>query len=244
MSSLLQEVLDAHGGAERWSTAQTVRLRMRGAGLLPRTRLPGTRFADCRVSVAIHERRAIIEPFPEAGQRGVFAAGEVRIETTDGSLIESRTDPRPLFFGRAGLRRNLRWDPLDSTYFGGYAIWNYMTFPHLLTLDGVGVREGQPWKQKAQTWRRLEVRFPATIDTHSEAQTFYLDEAGRLRRHDYVARVVGGWAHAAHLSDAHVEAGGLLFATRRRVRPIGPGNRIMPGPTLVSLDFSEIEVTP
>ena len=82
----------------------------------------------------------------------------------------------------------------------------------------------------------------AGIDTHSERQTFYYDAELRLRRHDYVAEVVGGWAHAAHMCADHVEAGGLLFPTRRWVRPIGPRNRRCPFPTLVSLQLSEIEV--
>jgi hypothetical protein len=41
----------------------------------------------------------------------------------------------------------------------------------------------------------------------------------------------------------HVEAGGLVFPTRRWVRPLGPGGRPLPLPTLVSLDLSEIEVS-
>ena len=46
----------------------------------------------------------------------------------------------------------------------------------------------------------------------------------------------------AHMCADHVEVGGLVFPTRRWVRPVGPGNRPLPGPTLVSLQLSEIEV--
>jgi hypothetical protein len=241
-SSLLDDVLEAHGGIERWRSARTVRARVRSGGLLPRTRVPGNRFADYRLSVGIHDRRVVIDPFPDEARRGVFDDGEVRIESLDGVTIESRSDPRPLFSGRSGLRRNLRWDALDSVYFGGYAMWNYLTTPHLLTLERVEVREGEHWDAGDEKWRTLEVNLPASIVTHSREQRFYFDRRGYLRRHDYVAEVVGGWAHAAHLCDEHVEAGGLVFPTRRRVRPVGPGNRPLPLPTLVSLDLSEIEV--
>jgi hypothetical protein len=63
-----------------------------------------------------------------------------------------------------------------------------------------------------------------------------------LRRQDYVAEVVGRWARAAHYCDEHVRAGGLVFPTRRWVRPIGLRDRSLPFPTLVSLELSELHV--
>jgi hypothetical protein len=104
--NLLDQVLEAHGGEERWRAANRISARVRGGGLLLRTRVPGNRFADYRV----------------------------------------------------------------------------------------------------------------------------------------VAEVIGRWAHAAHMCADHVESGGLIFPTRRWVRPIGPANRPMPFPTMVSLRFGEIEV--
>ena len=121
-------------------------------------------------------------------------------------------------------------------------MWNYVTTPYLLTRDGIEVREGEPWSEGGEVWRRLEVRFPPGMDTHSSEQTFYFDADGMLRRLDYLAEVVGGWAHAAHYCADHVEANGLVFPTRRWVRPIGPGNRSVRFPTMVSLDLREIEV--
>ena len=240
--SLLDEVLEAHGGVERWRAARRISARLRSGGLLVRTRMPGTRFADCRLTVEVAEPRASMDPFPEPGQRGVFDRGEARIETADGGVLESRPDPRPQFFGASGLRRNLRWDALDSAYFAGYALWNYLTTPLLLTRDGVAVREGRPWRDDGEIWRRLEATFSEGIDTHARDQVFYFDDRGLLRRLDYVAEVIGGWARAAHMCADHIESGGLSFPTRRRVRPIGPRNRALPFPTMVSLELSEIEV--
>jgi len=242
MTALLGEVLAAHGGLERWRATREIRARMRSGGFLIRTRVPGTRFADYRLAVSLPERRAIMEPFPQPGLRGVFERGSVRLERPDGEVVESRSDPRPDFFGRAGLRRNLRWDALDSVYFAGYALWNYLATPYLLARDDVETSEGEPWTQDGEIWRRLEAVFPDELDTHSRAQTFYFDGAGLLRRHDYVAEVVGGWAHGAHYCADHVEAGGLTFPTRRWVRPIGPGNRSLPFPTMVWLELAELEV--
>lgn len=242
MTALLDQVLEAHGGAERWRAAGRISARVRTGGLLVRTRIPGRSLADYRMEVEVAEPRATAAPFPRPGLRGVFDRGQVRIETDDGEVTESRDDPRPRFFGRPGLRRNLRWDALDSTYFVGYAMWNYLTTPLLLVDQGVEVAAGQPWEHQDETWRRLEVTFPEALDTHSREQTFYFDRHGLLRRHDYVAEVVGGWARAAHMCADHVETGGLTFPSKRWVRPIGPGNRPLPFPTLVSLALSEIEV--
>jgi hypothetical protein len=242
--SLLDEVVAAHGGLASWQRAGRVRLRARSGGLLLRTRAPGNRFADATIEVAIGSPFAVAGPFPDPGRRGVFDDGAVRIETDDGEVLESRADPRPLFFGRSGLRRNLRWDALDLVYFAGYAWWNYLNHPLLLTGEDFTVVEGEPLRRGDETWRRLDVTFPPGLDTHSPRQAFLYDERLRLRRHDYVAEVVGRWARAAHMCDEHREVGGLLIPTRRRVYPIGPGSRPLPGPTLVSLDLDEIEVIP
>jgi hypothetical protein len=241
-AGLLAEVLEAHGGLERWQAARSIHARVRSGGLLIRTRVPGTRFADYGVTADLAERRAVMHPFPQEGLRGVFDRGQSRIESDDGEVVSARADPRPEFFGRSGLRRSLRWDPLDAVYFAGYAMWNYLATPLLLTRADVEIAESEPWEQGGERWRRLDATFPEGLDTHSRRQTFYFDDHGLLRRHDYVAEVVGGWAHGAHYCADHVTADGLVFPTRRWVRPIGPGNRSLPFPTMVWLKLSELSV--
>jgi len=240
--ALLAEVVDAHGGLERWRSASRIAASVRSGGLLLRTRVPGTKFAAYDVTVGVGDESAVLDPFPEPGSRGVFDHGAARIER-DGAVVAERRDPRHEFFGRSGLRRSFRWDALDSVYFAGYAMWNYLNTPYLLTRADVEVRAGEPCDRDDERWRRLEVVFPASFDTHSREQTFYFDEQGMLRRHDYVAEVVGGWAHGAHHCADHVEAGGLRFPTRRWVRPIGPGNRSLPFPTMVWIELDDIRVT-
>jgi hypothetical protein len=240
--SLLDEVLDAHGGSARWREARRVRARGRSGGFLLRTRVPGTRFADYDLTVDLDERRTVFDPFPEPGTRGVFERGEARLERGIDEVLAARSKPRAEFFGRPGLRRNLRWDPLDATYFAGYAMWNYLSFPLLLTREDIEVREIDPWSSDGEEFRRLQASFPENLDTHSPRQTFYFDDRGLLVRHDYVADVVGRWARAAHLCAAHVEAGGLVFPTRRWVRPIGPGNRPLLLPTMVWIELTDLHV--
>ena len=136
----------------------------------------------------------------EPGRRAVFDHGEVRIETIDGEVLESRLDPRRCSSGARALRRNLRWDDLDATYFAGYAWWNYLNAPYLLTREDVSVREVEPWRDGARPGAGSRPTSPRTIDTHCRRQVFYYDRELRLRRHDYTAEVVGALgARGAHV---------------------------------------------
>ena len=57
---------------------------------------------------------------------------------------------------------------------------------------------------------------------------------------DYVAEVVGAWAHAAHFCENYRDFNGIKAPTRRRVRPILVADKPMPGPILVALDIHHI----
>ena len=241
MSGLLDEVLAVYGGLERWRAVTALTAHGRFSGLL-RPRFPGNRMANVSVRVELAEQRAVFHGFPHQDQQAVFDRGDVRIETRDGELIDARRDARAAFTGLSGLRRNVRWDALDATYFAGYAWWNYLSTPVLLTREGLTVTDGDIWSEAGEQWRRLEVSFHGDIHTHSQRQTFYVDAAGLIRRHDYVAEPIGRWARAAHYCNDHRHFGGLLFPTHRRVRPIRPGGRSLPNPVLVALDIDHIEV--
>jgi hypothetical protein len=239
MGGLLDEVQTAHGGAQRWRSVSVITARGSVGGLLPQ-RFPGNKLAQFTVQVHVAERRTVLEDFPHAGKRAVFDRGDVRIETRDGEPLATRTDPRSAFSGLRGIRRNVHWDPLDLAYFAGYAFWNYLTTPLLLSRDDISVTEAEPRQESGQHWRRLQATFPPQIDTHCRHQTFYADADGLIRRHDFVAEPVGTWAKAALYCDRHCEFDGLVFPTRRRVFPRGPGGRVLSRPTLLALEFDDI----
>jgi hypothetical protein len=241
MNELLDEVLTAHGGAGRWQSVSAITAQGRLDGLLPK-RFPGNKLAKFTFQVQVAEQHTVLHDFPQAGKRAVFDRGEVRIETHAGEQLDTRTDPRSAFFGLSGIRRNVHWDPLDVAYFAGYASWNYLTAPLMLTREGVEVHEGKTWQERGETWRRLEVRFPPGLHTHCPRQTFYVDTDGLIRRHDFVAEPVGSWAKAALYCDQHRQFDGLIFPTRRDVFPRGPGGRVLSRPTLLALNFDDIEI--
>ena len=66
-----------------------------------------------------------------------------------------------------------------------------------------------------------------------------LDAAGLLRRHDYTADVIGGWATAANRCLASEVVDDLRFYTRRLVTPRFGDHLVLPGPTLVWIELDD-----
>jgi hypothetical protein len=230
-------VLEAHGGRERWRRVDEIRLAARCGGLALAARWQKNAFRQYRARVFTSTPRVCFAPFK--GQRGWFSPEKVWIETMEGELIRSRTAPRAYF---PGGRRALAWDALDILYFGGYAIWNYLCTPFVFDHPGMCLHRGPDWQEAGETWQRLVVHFPDLLPTHCPEQVFYIDARGRIRRHDYTAEVIGGYARAAHYCHRHRRCGGLLFPTRRRVVPRRRDNRAAGFPTLIWIDIDQISL--
>jgi hypothetical protein len=223
--TLLEEVLEAHGGLGAWSSATEIEAEIRSGGFALGSKGVGRPFRHYEARVTVQEPRTVIDPYPRPGSRGVFEGDSVRIESErSGEALTERRRPRDLF---PGVRRRLWWDRLDALYFAGYALWNYLTTPLLLTRTRV-----------EEDGRLLRVTFPPELPTHSREQTFYTDDRGLITRLDYTAEVFGGWARAKHLCTDHREFDGLVFPTRRRVTPAN-----LPFPLLVRLDIDRVAVT-
>jgi hypothetical protein len=239
MNALLKNVLDAHGGLERWRGLKLVRATivtggefwgMKGLVQDPQPR---------QMTVSLHEQRASLLPFGAPDWRTAFTPDRIAIETTDGKIIAEGRDPRKTF---AGHEQKTPWGPLHRAYFNGYALWTYLTTPFLLAMAGVEVTEVDPWKEDDDVWRRLRARFPTNLATHSDIQDFYFDRELRLRRHDYSVDVAGGFPAAQHVYD-YTEANGIRLPTRRRAFQRGADDRVIEDPLMVSIDLSQVHFT-
>ena len=141
----------------------------------------------------------------------------------------------------AGHTLESPWSNLQLAYFSGYAMWNYFNTPYQFTRPGFEIAEIEPWTENGETWRRLQVRWPKEIHTHSKEQIFYINAEGLIRRLDYEVEVAGNASCAHYLSD-YKEVSGIKLATKRVVYLKNKDNTPdMDGPVVVSIDFSDIE---
>ena len=240
MNELLVEILDAHGGIDRWNQYQRVEATIvTGGGLFSLKGLPQDS-SPRRMTAWLHEERSSVFPYGAPDQRTMFTPDRVAIEKLDGSIVAERDAPRDSF---AGHQMNTPWDALHRAYFNGEALWTYLTTPFLLAIEGVRLEETEPWHEGAEKWRVLRVYFPGSIETHSLVQDFFFGEDLLLRRHDYSVNIAGGFA-AAQLTSDYVTANGIGLPTRRRAYTRGPDRRPIMDMLMVSIDLSEIEFEP
>lgn len=236
MSALLDQILTAYGGLHRWRQVASISARKRfGGAIWDIKQVPGI-VDDGRVTVWIKDQRTSLYPFTDAGLRTAYTPERVGIETREGDIVEVLDDPRSSF---AGHTLNTPWTTLQLAYFTGYAMWTYTAEPYNLTLPGVYTHEGEPWIEDGQRWRRLHVRYPDHIATHSPEQTLYVDNDGLIRRRDYQVDIAGASPAAHYISDFD-EIDGLIIPHTRMIYVRDSQNLPMPDQLVVSIELSDI----
>ena len=236
MNKLLAEVLDAHGGVDRWREYAKVDATIVSGGGFFALKGVVQDSSPRRMTVWLHEERSSVSPYGAADQRTMFTPDRIAIEKLDRTLVAERLAPRDSF---AGHQMNTPWDPLHRAYFNGEALYTYLTTPFLLAMSDVRVEEIEPWKEGRDTWRILRACFPGSIETHCLVQDFFFGDDLMLRRHDYQVNIAGGFA-AAQLTSEYCEAGGIRLPTRRRAYTRGPDRRPILDMLMVYIDISEV----
>ena len=237
MSELATLAMDAHGGLDRWRKLKTVSARLLQDGVLWKLKGQEDVLRDVHVIVDLRREWASHRPFGHPDRHTSFRPDRVAIEKENGDVVEERSNPRESFKGHV---LETPWDNLQLAYFAGYAMWTYLNSPFLFALPGVETEEIQPWQENGEAWRRLKVRFPAGIATHSAEQTFYFDQHGLLKRHDYDVEISGG-TPAAHSVSELKEFSGILVPTKHRIFGRQADGSAAATPLVVSIDVSEVE---
>jgi hypothetical protein len=237
MGDLKDFAIAAHGWLDRWNQLSEVRAHLLFGGVAWALKKQDGVINDSMVLVELHRQFASYYAFGKDGLRTSFIADRVAIETTAGQVVAERSDPRAAFDGHV---LEMPWDRLHLAYFLGYALWNYLTTPFSFAQPGYMSEELDPWRENGQTWRRLKVKFPAHIATHCAEQVFHFGADGLLRRHDYIAEVVGPGA-AAHYISEYREFDGVMVPTRRRVHPVDAKGNVANEAFLVTIELDRID---
>ena len=236
MNKLLSQIIDAHGGIDRWNRYERVEATIVAGGGFFRLKGFPQDSTPHRLTLWLQEKRASVFPFGAPDQRTMFTSERIAIEKLGGTTIAERHIPKDSF---SGHQMHTPWDALHRAYFDGEALWTYLTTPFLLTMNGVRVEETEPWREGTETWRVLRAYFPGSIETHCGIQDFFFGEDLMLRRHDYSVNVAGGFA-AAQLTSDYVVANGIHLPTKRRAYTRGNDRQPIPEMLMVSIDLSQV----
>lgn len=235
---LLNDIIDAHGGKNRWNQFSKIEAQIVSGGKLFEMKGVPQDPTPREMTVWLHEEKASLYPFGGPDQRSVFSADRIAIEKLDGKLVTER-------LGTAGEMidhlKDVKWDPLDRAYFNGYALWLYLTTPFFMLLPGMKITEIDPIQEADEIWRGLSVEFPSHIATHSATQNFYFGKDNLIRRHDYHLDADNFYA-AQYISELK-NVQGILVASKRRAYRKDANGKPLPDELMVKIDLSNFRLS-
>jgi hypothetical protein len=243
MDELLVQVLEAHGGLDRWNQITQIAAHLRAGGPFWAWRGWPDILADTTVTLDAHREQITFSPFGSPEHRSSFSVDPERIVISDtcGEVIDERTEPRGSFPSEFEPLTT-PWDAIQVAYFTSCAMWNYLTAPFVFTYPGVEVKEIDPWQDAGETWRRLAVTFPPSIANHNPDQVFYYDDQLMQRRMDYSPEVTGR-PPTAHYTHDHKTFDGFVFPTRHLVYRHDQHGVADQSLAVITLDLDDIAVT-
>lgn len=225
MNDLLNTMLDASGGLERWQNTKSLYLYGHMGGFMMRIKsifrpkIFGLLQTNRHLEIFLQEQKLIFHDFPKKGYQSIYDHGDARIVNENGQIVSERKNARRTFFEYYGILRTFYWDELDFIYFLGYMLWTYFTAPYLFTMPGVKSYEIAPiFNKKGQKFRVLEAVFPDSLPAHSQTQQYLIDDRGlnvEMRYHLAIGGLYKFRFH--HFITQYEDIDGLQIAIRRRV---------------------------
>lgn len=238
MKQLKELAIEAHGGLQRWQQFEQASADLVQGGALWLLKGQPQTLERTTVTVGLKKEWASHAPFGAGNRHSRFEPGRVALVAESGIVLEELLEPRASF---AGHTLQTPWTELQLAYFAGCAMWTYLNMPFLLAWPGVETRELEPLPTDGGNWRRLAVRFPASIATHSTVQTLYFDSEGMLKRHDYDVEIAGN-TPGAHIIEGYTDVSGVKFPTKRRIYARQSNGAFSTDPLVVSIDLSNIRL--
>ena len=238
MNQLLDLVVEAHGGLERWRAIARLDVSLSFSGSFLRMKGYPEGLPDITARIKMRQPVVSIRPYMRVDGCGQFTPDRVWIDDDKGHVLNQRIEPRASFAGHA---LETPWDQLQLLYFVSYGLWNYFNTPFFLIQPGFEVREIEPHEENGEIWRRLHVRFPGEVPAHCREQIFFFNQKGLLQRVDYAPDVVAA-SPASHYCFDHETFSGLVFPTLRRVVQRTSAGPELSGPTAILLQIADVAV--
>ena len=235
---LLNDIIKAHGGINRWNQFVKIEAEIVSGGKLFELKGLPQDSSPRQMNVWLHEQRASVYPFGAPDQKSDFSPRRVAIEKFDGKVVAERTG-NPIEHHEH--LKAPKWDPLDRAYFNGYALWIYLTTPFFMLFPGLKIREIEPLQEDGETWRGLSITFPSYFATHSAVQNFYFGSDNLIRRHDYHVDA-GNFYAAQYISDL-IDVQGILVPSKRRAYKKDFDGNILSDELMVKIDLSNFRLS-
>jgi hypothetical protein len=238
-SDFLSNILDAHGGLQRWRAFNSISAQVIAGGFL--WPMKGFDLGGSPRTITAEFRRqwVHIDPFGDPDWQMTYTPDQIDVVTRAGALILGQINPRETFAGHAW---ETPWAPAQLAYFNGYAMWTYYNLPFILAEPGFEAVVIPPVIQDGEQLAGLRVLFPKHIHTHCAEQELYFDSSGLLRRQDYLVDVAGR-SRAAHLICDYIDVQGLKLATKRRVFIRNRDGSLQLDKVTVSIDLSDFRLS-
>jgi hypothetical protein len=234
--ALLDEVLEANGGMDRWRYVQRFIVHMSIDGALLARKGKAGLLKEIVANGSIQAQTVRLTGFGAPDKCVTYRPHRVAIERLDGTVLLTRSDPRAAFLQDS---EDAPWDDLDLVYFSGLSVWSCLTIPFLLAHPEIKTEELAPSREGVGEWRRLRAIFPPSIATHSSAQIFYFDSDRLQRRVDYQL-VAASRPLVADYSSAHQKFLGITVPTLRRSLEIGHDGAVVPKPALIDIEIFDV----
>src|SRR5580704_9537575 len=146
-SDLLQRVIEAHGGRDRWKSISRFRAEASITGAIWSMKGQAGVLDAVVIEGETRDQRLKISPFPQRDRYLTWEPNRETIETTEGVILEERLDPANVF---KGTSRAAPWDPMQAAYFAGEANWNYFVAPFVFERSDFVTEEIEPWHEDVE----------------------------------------------------------------------------------------------
>src|SRR5579863_780410 len=105
MSELLNLAIKAHGGLDRWNKVKAIKVAASITGAIWYVKGKPDFLKNVVITAETRQERVTLD-FPGQNKRAIFEPNRVAYEKPDGTLLESRDDPKKSF---AGQQRDTPW---------------------------------------------------------------------------------------------------------------------------------------